>query len=129
MTAQASTEEMDRSRFAQRLGAALPAGHPATHLHEMFTSGWVVEGRRQFGLFQRNAGFCRRLEVYFIDESFLALDGLAGLWPGMSDVGQAIRHEVLTCGGVPVCGASVRRRKATGPREGNNLRRPWTTSA
>jgi|GEM_PF-7014226 len=95
---------MDRSRFAQRLGVPLPAGHPATHLYEMFTSGRVVEGRRQFGLFQRNAGFGRRLEVYFIDESFLALDGLAGLWPGMSDMGQAIRHEVLTWGGVPVCG-------------------------
>ncbi len=44
-----------------------------------------------------------RLEVYTIDESFLALDGLAGHWPSMSDMGQAIRHHVLSWVGVPVC--------------------------
>ncbi|UWE18104.1 Y-family DNA polymerase [Herbaspirillum huttiense] len=44
-----------------------------------------------------------RLEVYSIDESFLALDGLAGLWPSMSDMGQAIRHQILNWVGVPVC--------------------------
>ncbi len=44
-----------------------------------------------------------RLEVYSIDESFLALDGLAGLWPSMCDMGQAIRQQVLGWVGVPVC--------------------------
>lgn len=44
-----------------------------------------------------------RLEVYSIDESFLCLDGLAGQWPGMTDMGQAVRTQVQTWVGVPVC--------------------------
>ncbi|WP_432239887.1 Y-family DNA polymerase [Herbaspirillum robiniae] len=44
-----------------------------------------------------------RLEVYSIDESFLCLDGLAGQWPRMADMGQAVRRQVLAWVGVPVC--------------------------
>ncbi|WP_061286749.1 Y-family DNA polymerase [Herbaspirillum chlorophenolicum] len=44
-----------------------------------------------------------RVEVYSIDESFLALDGLASLWPCMTAMGQSIRDRVDQWVGVPVC--------------------------
>ncbi|WP_343742965.1 hypothetical protein [Herbaspirillum huttiense] len=44
-----------------------------------------------------------RLEVYSIDESFLALDGLAAFLPSMYDMSQAIRQQVLDWLGMPIC--------------------------
>ncbi|QRX82323.1 Y-family DNA polymerase [Glaciimonas sp. PAMC28666] len=43
------------------------------------------------------------VEVYSIDESFLSLNGMAGHWPTLTDMGQAIRHHVKQWTGLPVC--------------------------
>ncbi|MGS0742753.1 Y-family DNA polymerase [Glaciimonas sp. GG7] len=43
------------------------------------------------------------VEVYSIDESFLSLNGMSGLWPSLTDMGQAIRHRVKQWTGLPVC--------------------------
>lgn len=43
------------------------------------------------------------IETYSIDESFLCLNGLGGLWPSASDMGQSIRRRVRKWTGLPVC--------------------------
>lgn len=43
------------------------------------------------------------IEVYSIDECFLGLEGLAGLWSSREAMGQAIRSQVRQWIGVPVC--------------------------
>jgi DNA polymerase V len=43
------------------------------------------------------------VEVYSIDESFLALDGLGALWPSASMMGQSIRSRIRQWIGLPVC--------------------------
>ncbi|MEP6605298.1 MAG: DNA polymerase V subunit UmuC, partial [Nitrosospira sp.] len=43
------------------------------------------------------------IEVYSIDESFLSLNGLGGLWPSATEIGQAIRSRVRQWTGLPVC--------------------------
>lgn len=43
------------------------------------------------------------VEVYSIDESFLSLNGMAGHWPTLTDMGQTIRHHVKQWTGLPVC--------------------------
>lgn len=47
--------------------------------------------------------FSPHVEVYSIDESFLCLDGLAGLWDSHARLGQAIRQRVRQWIGLPVC--------------------------
>lgn len=47
--------------------------------------------------------FSPEVEVYSVDESFLALEGLASLWPSYTDLGQAIRQRVGQWTGLPVC--------------------------
>jgi DNA polymerase V len=42
-------------------------------------------------------------EPYSIDESFLSLNGLGGIWPSASAMGQSIRHRVRKWTGLPVC--------------------------
>ena len=43
------------------------------------------------------------VEPYSIDESFLCLNGLGGLWPSASAMGQSIRRRVRQWTGLPVC--------------------------
>jgi DNA polymerase V len=43
------------------------------------------------------------VEVYSIDESFLSLNGMAGLWGSPADLGQNIRARVLQWTALPVC--------------------------
>lgn len=47
--------------------------------------------------------FSPDVEVYSIDESFLNLAGLSGLWASPTHMGQAIRQRVRQWVGVPVC--------------------------
>lgn len=47
--------------------------------------------------------FSPAVEVYSIDESFLQLDGLDGLWNSYCAMGQEIRRRVLMWTGLPVC--------------------------
>lgn len=48
-------------------------------------------------------GYAPHVEVYSIDESFLALDGLNGMWPSFTELGQDIRKRVHMWTGLPVC--------------------------
>lgn len=48
-------------------------------------------------------GYSPNVEVYSIDESFLSLDGLAGIWPSYTELGQQIRERVRMWTGLPVC--------------------------
>jgi nucleotidyltransferase/DNA polymerase involved in DNA repair len=43
------------------------------------------------------------IEVYSIDESFLSLNGLGGLWSSATDMGLSIRNRVRQWTGLPVC--------------------------
>jgi len=43
------------------------------------------------------------VEVYSIDECFLSLDGMDGLWPCFETMGQAMRQRVKQWTGLPVC--------------------------
>lgn len=43
------------------------------------------------------------VETYSIDECFLSLNGLGGLWPSAADMGQSIRNRVRQWTGLPVC--------------------------
>jgi DNA polymerase V len=47
--------------------------------------------------------FSPDVEVYSIDESFLQVEGLGGLWTSYGAMGQAIRHRVRMWTGLPVC--------------------------
>jgi DNA polymerase V len=43
------------------------------------------------------------VEVYSIDESFLSLNGMGGLWPSPTAMGQDIRARILQWTSLPVC--------------------------
>jgi DNA polymerase V len=47
--------------------------------------------------------FSPACEVYSIDEAFLGLNGMQGLWPSWIDLGHAIRRRVLQWTGLPIC--------------------------
>lgn len=47
--------------------------------------------------------FSPDIEVYSIDESFISLNGLDGLWESPTAMGQLIRKRVLQWTGLPVC--------------------------
>lgn len=47
--------------------------------------------------------FSPSLEVYSVDECFLAVDGLEGHWPRWTDMGEKIRRRLWTDVGLPVC--------------------------
>jgi DNA polymerase V len=44
-----------------------------------------------------------QVEVYSIDEIFLQVDGLLGVWSSYTQFGHAIRHRVRQWTGLPVC--------------------------
>lgn len=48
-------------------------------------------------------GYSPSVEVYSIDESFLQLDGLSGMWPSFTDLGQHMRKRIKMWTGLPVC--------------------------
>jgi DNA polymerase V len=43
------------------------------------------------------------VEVYSIDESFVSLNGMGGMWGSPSAMGQDMRHRVMQWTGLPVC--------------------------
>lgn len=45
------------------------------------------------------------VEVYSIDESFLNLTGMQGIWASPTDMGQDIRKRILCWTSLPVCGS------------------------
>ena len=48
-------------------------------------------------------GYAPQVEVYSIDESFLQLDGVMGMWPSYTDLGQHMRKRIKMWTGLPVC--------------------------
>ncbi|MFZ6730589.1 Y-family DNA polymerase [Undibacterium sp. Ji42W] len=48
-------------------------------------------------------GYSPHVEVYSIDECFLNVDGMGGLWESPTVMGQDIRKKVLKWTGLPVC--------------------------
>ncbi len=67
------------------------------------SSNYTLYGDMSDRVVQILKGYAPRVEVYSIDESFIQLDGLIGLWPSFTDLGQHIRERVRMWTGLPVC--------------------------
>lgn len=67
------------------------------------SSNYTLYGDMSDRVVQILKGYAPRVEVYSIDESFLQLDGLIGIWPSFTDLGQHIRERVRMWTGLPVC--------------------------
>lgn len=98
-----------RSNEARALG--VPMGAPWFKLKELarqhgivaLSSNYALYGDMSNRVMQILRGFSPRVEVYSIDESFLQLDGLTGIWTSYATLGQAIRQRVGQWTGLPVC--------------------------
>lgn len=67
------------------------------------SSNYTLYGDMSDRVMQVLKGYSPSVEVYSIDESFLQLDGLAGMWPSYTDLGQHMRERVRMWTGLPVC--------------------------
>lgn len=67
------------------------------------SSNYTLYGDMSDRVVQILKGYAPHVEVYSIDESFLQLDGLIGLWPTFTELGQHIRERVRMWTGLPVC--------------------------
>lgn len=67
------------------------------------SSNYTLYGDMSDRVMQILKGYVPNVEVYSIDESFLQLDGLSGVYPCFTDLGQQIRGRVLQWTGLPVC--------------------------
>lgn len=47
--------------------------------------------------------FSPEIEVYSIDEAWLALNGMSSIWPDLEELGKTIRNRMLAWLGLPVC--------------------------
>jgi nucleotidyltransferase/DNA polymerase involved in DNA repair len=98
-----------RSNEAKALGVKM--GAPWFQLKELAQKHNIVALSSNYTLYgdmsQRVMSILRdyspNVEPYSIDESFLSLNGLGGLWPSASAMGQAIRYRVRKWTGLPVC--------------------------
>ncbi|MGZ3241652.1 MAG: Y-family DNA polymerase, partial [Burkholderiaceae bacterium] len=68
-----------------------------------FSSNYTLYGDMSNRVMAILRDFSPQVEVYSIDESFLQLDGLNGLWASPTAMGQTIRHRVRMWTGLPVC--------------------------
>jgi len=97
-----------RSNEAKALG--IPMGAPWFKLKSIAEKHGIVALSSNYALYGDMSNrvtsvlrlFSPRVEVYSIDESFLQLDGLIGLWPTYGDLGHAIRERVKMWTGIPV---------------------------
>lgn len=67
------------------------------------SSNYTLYGDMSDRVMQVLKGYSPSVEVYSIDESFLLLDGLAGMWPSFTDLGQHMRQRIKMWTGLPVC--------------------------
>ncbi|MDB5762878.1 MAG: protein DNA-repair protein, partial [Herminiimonas sp.] len=67
------------------------------------SSNYTLYGDMSNRVMQILRGYSPNVEVYSIDESFLQLDGLLGIWKSYDELGQAIRQRVKMWTGLPVC--------------------------
>jgi DNA polymerase V len=98
-----------RSNEVKALGVKM--GAPWFQLKELaekhhivaLSSNYTLYGDMSERVMSILRGYSPNVEMYSIDESFLSLNGLQGLWPCASDMGQSIRQRVRKWTGLPVC--------------------------
>lgn len=97
-----------RSNEAKALG--IPMGAPWFQLKDMAEKHGIVALSSNYALYgdmsNRVAQILRmyspHVEVYSIDESFLQLDGLIGMWQSYGAMGEELRRRVKMWTGIPV---------------------------
>lgn len=67
------------------------------------SSNYTLYGDMSNRVTQILRSYAPQVEVYSIDESFLQLDGLLGLYGSYEEMGQSIREQVRMWTGIPVC--------------------------
>lgn len=67
------------------------------------SSNYVLYGDMSNRIMTILRSYSPNLEVYSIDECFLGLNGMAGLWQSPTVMGQHMRKRVLQWTGLPVC--------------------------
>jgi len=98
-----------RSNEAKALGVKM--GAPWFQMKDLakqhgiiaLSSNYTLYGDMSDRVMQVLKGYSPSVEVYSIDESFLQLDGLAGMWPSYTELGQQMRERVRMWTGLPVC--------------------------
>lgn len=98
-----------RSNEVKALGVAM--GAPWFQLKELakqhgiiaLSSNYTLYGDMSNRVMTILRDFSPKIEVYSIDESFLQVDGLDGLWSSPTVMGQTIRQRVRMWTGLPVC--------------------------
>ena len=98
-----------RSSESKEIGVKM--GAPWFQLKELAKKHNIVALSSNYGLYGSMSDrvmsilrdYSPNVETYSIDESFLSLKGLDGLWPSASAMGQSIRHRVRQWTGLPVC--------------------------
>ncbi|MGV8900003.1 MAG: Y-family DNA polymerase [Burkholderiaceae bacterium] len=98
-----------RSNEVKALG--VPMGMPWFQMQDLARQHGIVALSSNYTLYGDMSNrvmailrdFSPDVEVYSIDESFLSLNGLGGLWDSPSAMGQAMRKRVLQWTGLPVC--------------------------
>lgn len=97
-----------RSDEAKKLG--IPMGAPWFKLKDLakkhgivaLSSNYTLYGDMSNRVVQILRMYSPRVEVYSIDESFIELDGLLGMWGTYGALGHAMRERILMWTGIPV---------------------------
>jgi len=98
-----------RSHEAKALG--VPMGEPWFKLRALAKKHGIVARSSNFPLYADLSNrlvailrdFSPNLQIYSVDECFLAVDSVANLWPSHEEMGHAIRRRVDQWIGLPVC--------------------------
>lgn len=98
-----------RSNEVKALG--VPMGAPWFKLKDLARQHGIVALSSNYTLYADMSNrvmnilrdFSPHIEVYSIDEGFLCLDGLTGIWKSYDALGQTIRQRVRQWVGLPVC--------------------------
>ncbi|MDO9419978.1 MAG: Y-family DNA polymerase [Herminiimonas sp.] len=98
-----------RSNEAKALGIKM--GAPWFQMRDLakkhgiiaLSSNYTLYGDMSDRVMQILRGYAPQVEVYSIDESFLQLEGLEGLWPSYTELGQHMRQRIRMWTGLPVC--------------------------
>ena len=98
-----------RSNEVKALG--IPMGAPWFQMRDLARQHGIVGLSSNYTLYADMSnrimtilrGYSPSVEVYSIDESFLSLNGLGGLWESPTAMGQDIRAKVLQWTSLPVC--------------------------